>query len=637
MALLRHSGVAEAEGNKVLANVLTLSFDVNQAQRRSAAVANRRTSVPLCEIERLPAAGPDQCAGQICCICDDVFESKPSRGEAKELAKEAKVEEAKEEEAEKTEATEIGELAACALPACGHVFHRRCIGRWLRLKNTCPMCRAVLPAVPKLSDLVGLGASELRRRLDHWQLSHSDVPLAPIAGAADGDGDAVAVAAALAADSAAAADLAAAAAASAAASRALLGPVPTSLGAGARPAAEVEALRLVEALALAERLHAHLSARPVGEQPEEGDDDFVAAQRPPAQPTAAAGGGSSAAAAADRGESESEDAVAAIARSISSAMDRRAQRLRLQELERHAAELELAQRAALRAEEARPQGMVEAEEQRRHLSQQQHRRQQSWELVAAAEDRAAEIRYHASRWRRSDAEEEAADAAEQWRGREALEVERRRSTLSMYLLDPALDFTAALTAEDTRVAAARAAADERVAGQVSLSSGHPGSSRVLPESAPFGYYASAYARTAGAASQPHASQQPRRVRRPLRFGGAPESAPVAVPERSAALQRALRDVGEDPDAPAGTPVHQRLVSLEQRQEHGEIAADAAWALLSAPLDLRPLDLQGPGPLFLSGGSGLSTQLFSGSEPPNHEVNDNPDGTFTITGYHSVAQ
>ncbi|KAF8719783.1 hypothetical protein HU200_024539 [Digitaria exilis] len=34
----------------------------------------------------------------------------------------------------------------CALRPCGHRFHWRCAMRWLRWRNTCPCCRAELPA-----------------------------------------------------------------------------------------------------------------------------------------------------------------------------------------------------------------------------------------------------------------------------------------------------------------------------------------------------------------------------------------------------------------------------------------------------------------------------------------------------------
>ena len=44
---------------------------------------------------------------------------------------------------------EAGE-ACSVLPGCTHMFHKPCVARWLRKKNTCPLCRATVgvPAHP---------------------------------------------------------------------------------------------------------------------------------------------------------------------------------------------------------------------------------------------------------------------------------------------------------------------------------------------------------------------------------------------------------------------------------------------------------------------------------------------------------
>ncbi|XP_066308196.1 RING-H2 finger protein ATL40-like [Miscanthus floridulus] len=39
-------------------------------------------------------------------------------------------------------AVEEGETAR-ALPSCAHAFHARCVDAWLRLRPTCPVCRAM--------------------------------------------------------------------------------------------------------------------------------------------------------------------------------------------------------------------------------------------------------------------------------------------------------------------------------------------------------------------------------------------------------------------------------------------------------------------------------------------------------------
>ena len=45
-----------------------------------------------------------------------------------------------------TEDYVIGETVIKALPQCKHGFHSGCIKQWFNVNDTCPICRAVLPA-----------------------------------------------------------------------------------------------------------------------------------------------------------------------------------------------------------------------------------------------------------------------------------------------------------------------------------------------------------------------------------------------------------------------------------------------------------------------------------------------------------
>ncbi|KAI8869020.1 hypothetical protein GQ42DRAFT_695 [Ramicandelaber brevisporus] len=117
MQLLRHSGPAAARlptfadgGDEQLLNQLFLMSAESQKGPPPASTAFIR-SLPI--VSNLSKSGS---AEEDCPICSDPLADAGRRGDYLVM-----------------------------LPRCAHIFDRRCIGEWLALHNTCPVCRDSVP------------------------------------------------------------------------------------------------------------------------------------------------------------------------------------------------------------------------------------------------------------------------------------------------------------------------------------------------------------------------------------------------------------------------------------------------------------------------------------------------------------
>ena len=73
----------------------------------------------------------------------DSLQNEPSKEELARRCEKLRIRELSEEEAKESCSICLAEFEGgkgAELPNCSHIFHEKCIKKWLEQKNTCPLC-----------------------------------------------------------------------------------------------------------------------------------------------------------------------------------------------------------------------------------------------------------------------------------------------------------------------------------------------------------------------------------------------------------------------------------------------------------------------------------------------------------------